>query len=31
MRKFILSSFLTVVTLVLMAVNVLADTTGPGV
>jgi hypothetical protein len=31
MRKFILSSVLTVVTFVLMAVNVLADTIGPGI
>jgi hypothetical protein len=31
MRKFILSSVLTVAALVLTAVSVLADSTGPGI
>jgi hypothetical protein len=31
MRRFILSSALTIAAFVLMAVNVLADTIGPGV
>jgi heme/copper-type cytochrome/quinol oxidase subunit 4 len=31
MRRFILSSVLTLAAFVLMAVNVLADSTGPGV